>query len=168
MTVLFAHPYDLSASGFYFETLDAYRAKAEALRNDHGDPVEEFEIQFIDGEALDAAVVGAMGIGQGDIGAALDRLGAWDDQQKLAVVIAVGECGYSVSWESCDPDGFDVEIYADQSLRDLAEAFVDEGLFGEVPEPLLSYLDYDAIARDLAMDYAEIEIAGTRYVYRCA
>ena len=53
------------------------------------------------------------------------------------------------------------------SLRELAEHFVDDGLFGEIPERLQFYLDFDAIARDLGLDYAETEIAGIRLVYRC-
>jgi antirestriction protein len=46
--------------------------------------------------------------------------------------------------------------------------FADDGLFGEFPESLSHYIDYDAIARDLAIDYAMTDIAGTRYAYRCA
>jgi antirestriction protein len=53
-------------------------------------------------------------------------------------------------------------------LRELAEQFVDEGLFGDIPERLQSYLDYDAIARDLGFDYTETEIAGQRLIYRAA
>ena len=47
MTQLHAQPYDISASGFYFDSLEDYQAKAAKARNDYGDPVEEFEIQFI-------------------------------------------------------------------------------------------------------------------------
>ncbi|WP_299624300.1 hypothetical protein [uncultured Tateyamaria sp.] len=54
MTIqLHAQPYDLAATGFCFEDYDDYAQKATKLRNDYGDPVEEFEIQFIDGEAID-------------------------------------------------------------------------------------------------------------------
>ena len=42
-----------------------------------------------------------------------------------------------------------------------------DGLYGAIPAPIQNYLDYDAIARDLAMDYSEIRIDGTRYIYRC-
>ena len=52
-------------------------------------------------------------------------------------------------------------------MKELAERFVDEGLFGEIPDHLAHYIDYDAIAHDLAMDYAETEIAGVRLIYRC-
>ena len=40
-------PYDISATGFYFSTYDEYAEKAASHRNEHGDPVEEYEIQFI-------------------------------------------------------------------------------------------------------------------------
>ncbi len=52
-------------------------------------------------------------------------------------------------------------------MQELAQQFVEEGLFGEIPEKIQHYLDYDAIARDLSMDYSEITIAGTHYIYRC-
>ena len=65
------------------------------------------------------------------------------------------------------PSDFDVTIYHEVSLKDLAEQFVEEGLFGDVPESLASYIDYDAIARDLGYDYTEATIAGFEIVYRC-
>lgn len=49
----------------------------------------------------------------------------------------------------------------------MAETFVDEGLFGEVPQSFQHYIDYEAIARDLAMDYAVTAIAGQTLIYRC-
>lgn len=53
-------------------------------------------------------------------------------------------------------------------MRDLAQQFIEEGLFGDIPENIRYYLDPDAIARDLSMDYLETEIAGTNYIFRCA
>ena len=41
-------------------------------------------------------------------------------------------------------------------------------MFGEIAPSIANYLDYDAIARDLGMDYTETEIAGERLVYRCS
>jgi len=58
-------------------------------------------------------------------------------------------------------------LYFLDSLRDLAESFVDEGLYGEVPESLRHHIDYDSIARDLSADFSETEIAGERIVYAC-
>jgi len=56
MTQLYALPYDLSAIGLYFETSEEYAVKSVALRNDYGESVEEFEIQFIDGDEMDCGL----------------------------------------------------------------------------------------------------------------
>lgn len=39
-----------------------------------------------------------------------------------------------------------------ESLEDMAKKFVEEGYYGEVPEKLRCYIDYEAIARDLAIN----------------
>ncbi len=61
-------------------------------------------------------------------------------------------------------DTYEVDIYDyrdDKSFTDtfelLAQDFVDEGLFGEIPKSLEFYIDHSAIARDLRMDYSEFE-----------
>lgn len=166
-TILYAQPYDISASGFPFQTADAFAAKAAGLRNDHGDAVEEFEIQFIDGEAIDAALALALGLSQATHGAFFSCVETWEYHEKVRYIIAVGECGVSFDLERDDIDLLDVDIYEEASLRDIAMRFVEDGLFGDIPEQLQSYIDYDAIARDLSIDYAETEVAGDRIIYRC-
>ncbi|TLP55486.1 antirestriction protein ArdA [Parasedimentitalea maritima] len=166
MTQLYAQPYDLSATGFYFKTTEEFAVKSAALRNDYGEPVEEFEIQFIDGEEIDYDLAGAMGLNQVNFAQYLSAVDNCDDEEKRTVIIAVGECGYTFEAD-LDPTRFDVEIFEIASMRDLAEQFVDEGLFGEVPEAFQNYIDYDAIARDLAVEYSEIVIAGVNYIYAC-
>ena len=167
MTTLYANPYDISANGFYFESAEDYHAKATALRNDYGDPVEEFEIEFIDGDEIDCALAKAWGLYQSNFAGFLDACDDWDEDQKRRFIIAVGECGYSFDQAKDNPDQFDVDIYECATLRELAEQFIDEGLFGDIPEHLASYIDYDAIALDLGADYADTEIAGARLIYRC-
>lgn len=61
-------------------------------------------------------------------------------------------------------DSYEVDLYdfrENKSFRDtyelLAEEFVEQGLFGEIPKALESFIDYSAIARDLRMDYCEFE-----------
>ena len=163
---LFAQPYDISASGFFFGDYDDYTNKAPALRNAHGDPVEEFEIQFIDGESIDCALAKAIGLNQANLAQFFGAVEDWDDDDKTRVILAVGECGYAFDAET-RPNDFDLDIYEGVTMRELAEQFVEEGLFGEIPERLQFYIDYDAIARDLSVDYAEAEIAGQRLIYRC-
>ena len=168
MTQLHAQPYDISTNGFFFDSEEEYNEKASKNLNSFGFPVEEYEIQFIDGETIDAQLFKALGVNQCNFGKFLEACDSWDDHQKHKVIIATGECGYSFDLESGDPDDFDVDIYEMDSLHQLAEHFVDEGLFGEIPERLQFYLDYDAIARDLGMDYSEIRIDGKNFVYRCS
>lgn len=39
-----------------------------------------------------------------------------------------------------------------ESFADLAEQFIDEGCFGDIPDSLRDYIDYEAIGRDLSYD----------------
>ncbi len=54
-----------------------------------------------------------------------------------------------------------------RGVADGAAKFVEEGLYGEIPEPLRNYIDYDAVARDLSVEYGDIQLNGNRYIYRC-
>lgn len=166
--LLHAQPYDISANGFYFKNVDEYHKKAKSLKNDYGDLVEEFEIQFIDGEKLDCELAEAIGLNQANSERFFTIIDEWKDYQKINFIIAVGECNYDFDLNSDDPDQLDVDIYEEDNLKELAIRFVDEGLFGDIPENIQCYLDYDVIARDLGMDYSEAVIAGERLIYRCA
>lgn len=169
MTIqLYAQPYDLDANGFYFSSVDEYRAKAGKLLNRYGSPVEEFEIQFIEGDDIDVQFAKACELYQSTIEAFFDCAESWGDDDKTRYIIAVGECGYDIALDDSAPDLPEIDIYEEDSLKDLAMQFVDEGLFGEVPQSFVHYIDYDAIARDLAVDYSETRIAGKNLIYRCA
>lgn len=48
-------------------------------------------------------------------------------------------------------------FYANKSLEELAEEFVEDGCWGDIPEGLINYIDYGAIARDLSCDYTETD-----------
>ena len=167
MTTLFAQPYDITANGFYFDSYEDYEEKVARLRNSSGDPIEEFEIQYIDGEDIDSDLSQAWELNQMTIQSFFTAVDDWDEDQKLKFIIAVGQCAYAFDYKSGDPQDFDVDLYQLDSMKELAEHFVEEGLYGEIPERLQYYIDTDAMARDLEVDYSEITIAGTRYVYRC-
>ncbi|GJL75946.1 antirestriction protein ArdA [Nitrosomonas sp.] len=169
MTVFYAQPYDISACGFYFSDMEEYDTKFSGCRNSFGGQVEEFEIQFIDGESIDAQLFEALGIHQGNISSFIDAIEEWEEYEKQALIITVGECGYSFDIFENDLSVIEnVDIYQVDSLRELAEMFVDEGLYGEIPESLQFYIDYEAIARDLAVEFSETCIAGTTLIYRCS
>ena len=164
---LYAQPYDISATGFYFETLEEYEKLSAKAANDYGQPVEEFEIQFIDGERIDCELARAWELNQVNFEEFLESATDWDDERKRHYIIAVGECGYGHFDVVDDPESIEIDLYPVSGLRDLAEQFVEEGLFGEIPEPLRFYIDYEAIARDLGVDYSQTHIAGEDYVYAC-
>lgn len=167
MIQLYAQPYDVSAKGFYFSRPSEYAMSALANRNDTGGIVEEYEIQFIDGEDLDCALAKAWELNQANFGAFLEAVEDWDDDLKHRYIIAVGECGYSHQQFINDPDAIDITLYEADTMRDLAEQFVKEGLYGEIPERLAYYIDYDAIARDLEHDYSSVKIAGQHFIFHC-
>lgn len=80
----------------------------------------------------------------------LDGMG---DHDTARVSFLISYHGYSASdaLEKYE----DVDFYEGMTLKDLAEHLVDVGCFGEIPEHLANYIDYDAIARDLGCDYVE-------------
>lgn len=166
MTKLFVQPNNLDAIGVYFETEDEFHTIAHRLVDAHGEPVEELEIQFIDGADIDAALAKATGLSQGNIELYLNAVDVWNEEDKRRYIIRVGEYGLEFDLEADDPNELDVDICHLDSLRDLAGQFVNEGIIGDVPESMRSYFDYDAFARDLAIDYTETEIAGQRLIYR--
>ncbi len=168
MTTLYANPYDITAQGFSFTSLEDYNRQAATLRNEDGYPVEEFEISFLDGETIDAELFRALSVHQGNFHAFLTICDDWDDHQKTIVIIAVGEVGYNFDPEKDSPEDFDIDIYQMDSMRELAEHYVEEGLFGDVPDNLRFYLDYDAIARDLEVEYSQTVIDGKKLIYRCS
>ncbi|WP_420412394.1 antirestriction protein ArdA [Roseibium sp.] len=168
MILLHAQPYDISACDFCFESAEDYEAKAKYNENDCGQIVEEYEIQFIDGEDIDCALARAWGINQANFRAYFDAVEDWDEDEKHRYIIAVGECGYSHEQVADDPSSIDLTLYELSSMRELAEQFVEEGLYGDIPESLQFYIDYDAIARDLSVDYSEATIAGVHFIFHCA
>ena len=169
MTLLFyAQPYDISAEGFYFRSMTDYTKQVKTIRNSCGNIVEEFEIQYIDGGLLNAEFAKAWQINQANIGQFIEAANEWDEEDKIRFILAVGECGYGFDPDDITSDDFEVDIYRHDSMRDLAVEFIEEGIFGDVPKRLQHYIDYDAIARDLEMDYSEAIIAGEHLIFRCA
>jgi len=167
MTTLYAQPYDISATGFYFDCTEDYFAKAKNLCNSYGQPVEELQIQFIDGDCIDAALADAWGLSQWSFDGFFKAADEWSEYEKHCFIIAVGECGYEFDPHTVNPDDFDIIIYHCDTMKELAEQFVDEGYYGDIPASLANYIDYEAMAYDLSIDHSEITIAGKHFIYTC-
>jgi antirestriction protein len=166
-SILYAQPYDISAKGFYFHNREEFDTKVESLVNDFGSPVEEFEIQFIDGETIDYELANAIELSQCNFPQFFALADDLEEFEKINFIISVRECGYEVKTVLDDIDSLDITIYEEDSFADLARQFVDEGLYGEIPESLQFYIDYEAIGRDLAIEFGEARINGRSLIYRC-
>ncbi len=166
-TVLYAQPYNIEAQGFYFHDGEEYDRKAATCKDRFGQSVEEFEIQFIDGETEDNHLAKAIGLSQANFKDFLECVDAWELWEKINTIIALDELGYDFDPQN-DPDHYGIDIYCVSTMKALAEQFVEEGLYGDIPENLQFYIDYDAIARDLSVEYTETTIAGEHLIYRAS
>lgn len=112
----FAQPYCIEATGFYFSDLADYEEKAEFCKDSWSNPVEEFEIQYIDGD--DGALFNACGINQVNLGTWFNDVEVLDDNEKAALFYLVSMTGYSVA-DALDKTD-DVILYTGH-LEDAAE-----------------------------------------------
>ena len=159
--VFHAQPYSLDARGFYFTDMDDYQAKYDANRNRFGLHVEEYEIQFIDGDSEDAQLFEAVGIDQGSIGKFFELIDEMDDYQKPGLYFLL-DMGYDLDDAL---DKIDDVMIQEGSLEEAAETLFDEIYLEQIPANLQSYIDYSAFARDCEYsgDFREFEFVGTTY-----
>ncbi len=142
----FAQPYNLGAVGFYFEDLDGYCAKAKDLEDDCGLPVEEFELQYIDGDH--ARLFSALNISQASLSDwfdLLDELG--DDEDRYLIACHLADMGYEIGELS--------RHWGDYWLfRGTAADYAEETVSGcyEGPANLGYYIDYERLGRDLVLN----------------
>lgn len=81
----------------------------------------------------------------------IETLDEWN-KKKLDVICGGEWVDYWLEYlDSID----DCDLYEDMDFKDLAYQFVEDWLFGEVPDYLEKYLDYDRVASDLEYDYSE-------------
>ena len=164
---LYAQPYDLDAQGFYFDSFEDYETKYNKNCNVYGQPVEEYEIQFIDGSAIDCDLFNAVK-GQYNLKAFFMVANEWEEYQKIPLIIAYGENITSEPFnEEVTSDMFeDIDIYYDMSFEDLAWEFIENGLFGDIPENLKQWLDIEKMGLSLSYDYHEITVGNNSIIYR--
>ncbi|MDP2794923.1 MAG: antirestriction protein ArdA [Sulfurisoma sp.] len=157
MTTFYANPYNLDAAGFYFAAAGEFIEKMEALTDRWGAPVEEFEIDFVDGD--DFALFSACGIDQGNLERWFDEIEPLGDREKVALAWLVGEAGYTLDDALGKID--DVSLARGQ-LLDAATELFDDCYLDSVPENVRNYIDYEAFARDCECggDMSEFEYMG--------
>lgn len=151
----YANPYDLCATGFYFDTYEEYLEKSEKHVNNYGEPVEEYEIQFIDGDYHELFM--ALGIEQ-------SNLDVWFEHFEDMSEEDMAKCFYLANDRGHDIDGvlenYELVQITQQSAEDYAYDWFN-GCYG-VPGSVACYIDYDAFQRDLELggDICTITVCG--------
>jgi|SRR5690554_4894990 len=158
MATLFANSYDLSATGFYFDSFEEFEDKASKLKNSSGLPVEEFEIDYIEGD--NPRLFKVAGINQANLELwfdELDHIGD-DDDEGIAIRFLMENIGYDLKTAIAKKD--DVMLYRGRLVDYAAELVKDCYDFPEIVE---RYFDYEAFARDLELGGDVVEVAHEIY-----
>ncbi|MFZ6773257.1 antirestriction protein ArdA [Undibacterium sp. SXout7W] len=160
MSTYFAQPYNTNANGFYFDSLDDYTSQSENLLDRFGNPVEEFEIQFIDGD--DSELFSACSIDQGSLAVWFETIVDLSDYEKTGLYYLRSVLGYCL--ENALDKLDDVNL-SEGNLMDVAETLFDEFYLDDVPESVRAYIDYEKYARDceLGGDLCEFDFNGTTW-----
>jgi len=163
----YANPYNIGATGFYFESNDEFLEKAAALRDDCGNVVEEFEIDVIDGTKEELELVNAIGIDQNNIEAVIEYIESSDENDWPALFFLMDNHRVQ-SFEDANDKVEDVCI-TESRLIDAASELFDECYLSEIPKQsrglIERYIDYEAFARDCEIggDMKEFEFGGKTY-----
>ena len=150
MTEFYAQPYSLDHTGFYFDSIEKYQSGMRTL-NKRG--CEEVEIQFIDGDDHLAWLANAANINQSNICLWFAELDDLDETAVIQLCFLLDHC-YNVDEVL---DRYEDVCLFEGKASDYAYDLINETT--EIPESLRSYIDYDAIARDMQIngEIAEIE-----------
>lgn len=132
---------------------DELQAKLDEIAGEHGDElaIHDYEAPWKIGEYDNITEINELA----------ERYAEVDEDEFEAIAEATG---YDASEILDIIDSGDYTIY-DGDLSDVAEQMVDEGLFGEIPESIARYIDYEAIGRDLGYDgYTEVTLRGGKRI----
>lgn len=160
MTTLHATPYNIDATGFYFESAEDYEAKASCHLDCYGNLVEEYEIQLIDSD--DDQLFLACNINQANLNTWFDDIEFLQDHEKVNLYYLVAISGYSLEQALGKLDEPNI---TESNLCDAAAELFDECYLHSVPEHIKPYIDYEKFAREceISGDMAEFEYAGTTF-----
>jgi len=149
MSLLFANPFNTSVNGFYFSSYQEYLIKSINLNKSSGQPVEEFEIEYIRGEY--SQLFESCKIDQLTLSIWFDEIEFLSESDYIELYYRCAILGQYVkeSLESLDTDG----IIYNLSVVDYAYEYInDSGVLNTIPESLQIYFDYESLARDLEIN----------------
>jgi hypothetical protein len=145
-----------------YQAYQAYQAKSECHLDRYGNAVEEFEIQYIDGD--DAALFKDCGINQANLNTWFDDIDTLSDSDKIDLYYLVGCAGYALSQAL---DKIDEPSIAEGYLKGAAIELFDDCWLHSIPENIRYYVDYDSFARDSEMGGDLTEFDFNNRTYTC-
>lgn len=74
------------------------------------------------------------------------------DQHSLIILRSASEAYTDIEEVLEILEADELELYEDMSPEDLAEMYVEDGLFGDVNDKLIVYIDYEKLGRDIMLD----------------
>lgn len=158
----FANPYNTSVNGFYFTDYADYLEQADNLKDDFGMPVEEFSLEYIDGD--NAELFNLLEVNQATLKLWFDSMEALEGEDLVRALYLAEYLNVSMSDIL---DRLDDVILFDGNIIEYTEEYIDDtGLLDSMPENLRWYFDTEAFGRDLLIggDVTEVEIQGTTYI----
>ena len=148
MAQLHAQPYDTSATGFYFDSLEDYNKKYAKNRNDWGGIVEEYMFQFIDGDDAEQALYSAMESGDFiDLKLYFELIDELDEDD-LPKFVYLTEYQHLDAKEALERME-DVSLFHGTGEDYVYEFIEDIGVEGEWAQ---NYFDYEAFGREMQIE----------------
>lgn len=158
---LVATPYDISAPFWYFSSVEEFDEKyAKRL------PVEEYEIDFIDGDDFELALFNAMKVNQATVHEyfeKLDEIGDMREDELAALHFATDHLNLDLD-DALDLVDRELRV-TEGDAKEHAEQYIDNmGGVGELGKDTLeTYFDYEKFGRDIRDDIVNSRIEDARY-----
>ncbi|MCR9194098.1 MAG: hypothetical protein NXH88_05150 [Hyphomonas sp.] len=144
----YAQPYSLDAVGFSFTSLADYQTQARNHEDRFGQPVEEYELQYLDGDHHQ--LFGALGISQATLAAWFALLEALDgDEDRYLIACHLAEDGCPI--DELANRWADYHLYHGTAVEVVAECY-------QLPDKLEAYLDYEKLGRDMVFEGSIVEL----------
>ncbi len=162
MNIYHATPYDISAAGFYFKTYEEYLEKTAHHTNDYGDPVEEFEIQFIDGDNYE--LFNALRVCQASLELWFADFEDLDGYDLIRATYLAEYTGYEADDIQHRLD--DIHLFEGTAQEYVEQYIEDTGILDQIPEHLRFYFDVERFTNDMLLggDITEVTIQNTNFI----
>lgn len=166
----YAHYYNIFPKGFEFSSMEEYEQQFQHHQNAIGKLGENLKtewVQLISSNFIDEKLFNLLKIDKSNLPLFIEKANQWSEQDKINLLIAVGEqrCDFDLSKDT--PSDFDIEVCDTvNSMQEFAEKLLKDGYLGEIPQSLKPYLDYDEIIADILKEYAVLALYDKLVMYR--